>query len=231
MPHPWLTFDPVYHGCYWAMFWASTLGWGVRAWHRERLPAAGPMLLVSNHVSHIDPPLVGMCVGRPCTYLARHDLFQPPLGWLIRRLGAVPIDRESGKDGLTAVLKLLEQGRRVIMFPEGTRSPDGELQPLKPGVALLVKKAHCPVVPVGIAGAHESWPRSQKLPKLAPLGVCGPGTPLGVSFGEPVPAGFYDTMGREAIVADMQRRIAAAVADARRSLQNRVSHPPARPSS
>lgn len=217
MPHPWLTFDPVYHVNYWGMFWASALGWGVRAWGRHRLPPSGPMLLVSNHVSHIDPPLVGMCVGRPCTYLARHDLFKVPgLAWLIRKLGAVPIDRESGKDGLTAVLKLLQEGRRVVMFPEGTRSLDGELQPLKPGVALLVKKARCPVVPVGIAGAYESWPRSQKFPTPAPLGVFGPGRPIGVSFGEPVVPGFYDRMGREAIVADLQTRIAAEVTEAKR---------------
>jgi len=157
-----------------------------------------------------------MCVGKPCTYLARHDLFKVPgLAWLIRSLGAVPIDRESGKDGLTAVLKLLAEGKRVVMFPEGTRSPDGQLQPLKPGVALLVKKAHCPVVPVGIAGAYESWPKGQKLPTPAPLGRFGPGHPIGVSFGEPVPAGFYEKMHREQIVADLQARVAAAVADAR----------------
>ena len=216
MPRSGLNVDPVYHGCYWVMFWGSTLGWGVRAWHRDRLPPDGPMLLVSNHVSHIDPPLVGMLVGQPCTYLARHDLFKVPgLAWLIRKLGAVPIDRESGKDGLTAVLKLLAEGKRVVMFPEGTRSPDGELQPLKPGVALLVKKARCPVVPVGIAGAYESWPKSRKFPVPAPLGVFGPGAPIGVSFGEPVPPGFYDRMAREQIVADLQARIAATVTDAR----------------
>ena len=216
MPHPWLTFDPVYHSSYWAMFWASALGWGARAYHRDRLPPAGPMLLVCNHQSHIDPPLVGMCVGRPCTYLARHNLFHVPgLAWLIRKLGAVPIDRDAGKDGLTAVLKLLAEGRRVVMFPEGTRTPDGELQPLKPGVALLVKKARCPVVPVGITGAFDSWPKGQKLPSPAPRGVFGPGSPLGVSFGEPVPPGFYDSMKRDEIVADLTRRIGEALADAR----------------
>ncbi|MFY7951217.1 MAG: lysophospholipid acyltransferase family protein [Armatimonadaceae bacterium] len=216
MPHPWLTFDPVYHSSYWGMFWASLLGWGARAYHRERLPPAGPMLLVCNHLSHLDPPFVGMCVGRPCTYLARHTLFDVPgLAWLIRKLGAVPIDRDAGKDGLTAVLKLLEEGRRVVMFPEGTRSPDGTLQPLKPGVALIVKKARCPVVPVGIVGAFETWPRTHKLPTPAPLGIFGPGAPLGVSFGEPVPSGFYAEMKREQIVADLTARIAAAFEEAK----------------
>lgn len=213
---PRLTDDPIYLTGYYACLWAYTLGWGVRVWHKKRVPKTGPMLLVSNHQSHMDPPLVGLAVGDPCTYLARHDLFKiPGLSWLIRHLGAVPIDRESGKDGLAAVLKLLEQGKRVIMFPEGTRTPDGRMQPIKPGVALLVKKARCPVVPVGIVGAYDSWPKGQPLPVPAPLGVLGPGTPLGVSFGETVPPGFYDQMKREEIVDDLHRRIADAVADAR----------------
>jgi 1-acyl-sn-glycerol-3-phosphate acyltransferase len=198
------------------MFWGSLLGWGARAWHRERLPPAGPMLLVCNHVSHFDPPLVGVCVGRPCTYLARHTLFQVPgLAWLIRSLGAVPIDRDAGKDGLTAVLKLLEEGRRVVMFPEGTRSPDGTFQPLKPGVALIAKRANCPIVPVGVVGAYESWPRSRPFPLPAPFGVLGPGRPLGVNFGEPIPAGYFDKMARGQIVTELQERIVAAVAEAK----------------
>lgn len=216
MPHPWLSFDPIYHASYWTAFWGFTLGWGARAWHRERLPPAGPMLIVSNHVSHFDPPLLGMCVGRPCTYLARQSLFKVPgLKWLIRSLGAFPIDREVGKDGLTAVLKLLDEGRRVVMFPEGTRSPDGQFHPLKPGVALLVKKARCPVVPVGIVGAYESWPRKQPLPVPAPLGVVGPGRPIGVCFGEPIPTGHFHGMHRDQITSELHTRIAAAVAEAR----------------
>ncbi|MCU0702819.1 MAG: 1-acyl-sn-glycerol-3-phosphate acyltransferase [Fimbriiglobus sp.] len=214
---PRLTDDPVYLSSHFLALWGFTLGWGLRVWHRERLPPAGPMLLVCNHLSHMDPPLVGLAVGRPCTYLARHNLFHVPgLRWLIRRLGAVPIDRDAGKDGLAAVLRLLAEGKPVIMFPEGTRSPDGELQPLKPGVALLVKKAKCPVVPVGLVGAWESWPKGQILPVPAPLGVLGPGRPLGLSFGEPVPVGHYDRMGREDIVADLERRLAEAVADVRK---------------
>lgn len=222
MPHARLTpLDPIYAAGYWTTFWTLTLGWGARAWHRERLPAEGPMLIVGNHVSHFDPPLVGMCVGRPCTYLARHTLFQVPgLAWLIRRVGAFPIDREAGKDGLTAVLKLLADGQRVVMFPEGTRSPDGTFQPLKPGVALLVKKARCPVVPVGVVGAYESWPRNQTFPTPAPFGVFGPGRPIGANFGHPLPPGFYDAMSRQEILADLQARITAAVAEGERLRRN-----------
>lgn len=212
MSHARLTpLDPIYLGGYWTAFWVLTLGWGARAWHRERLPAEGPMLIVGNHASHIDPPLVGLGVGRPCTYLARHTLFRVPgLGWLIRNVGAFPIDRDAGKDGLTAVLKLLAEGRRVVMFPEGTRSETGELRPFKPGVALIAKKANCPVVPCGVVGAFAAWPRGAKLPRPA---VFGEGSPVGVNFGHPVPAGHYASMKREAVVADLEARIREAMAE------------------
>ena len=209
MPHPWLSFNLVYHAAYWSSFWGFHLGWRMRGWHRDRLPPAGPMLLVCNHLSHFDPPLVGVATGRPCAYLARHTLFKVPgLGLLIHWLNAFPIDRDAGKDGLTAVLKLLEQGHRVLMFPEGTRSETGEMQPFKAGVALIAKKAHCPIIPVGVAGTYGAWPRGG-VPRPAWAG----GTPIGVNFGHPIPAGFYASMKREAVVTDLQTRVREAVAE------------------
>jgi 1-acyl-sn-glycerol-3-phosphate acyltransferase len=210
MPHPWLNLSVPYQLGYWTSFWCLHLGWRARAWHRERIPPAGPMLIVANHLSHLDPPLVGMAVGRRATYLARHTLFKVPgFGWMIRQLGAFPIDRDAGKDGLTAVLKLLEAGHRVLMFPEGTRSESGEMMPFKPGVALIAKKANCPVVPAGVLGTFGAWPRGAKVPRPAWAG----GTPVGVNFGHPVPAGYYATMKREAVVADLEARVRAALAE------------------
>lgn len=211
MPHDRLTpSDPCYLGGYWLSFWILTLGWGGRAWNRHRLPPTGPMLIVCNHASHADPPLVGVGVGRPAAYLARHTLFTiPVLGWWIRQVGAFPIDRDAGKGGLEAVLKLLADGHRVLMFPEGTRTETGRLQPFKPGVALIAKKANCPVVPCGVVGTFGAWPKGAKLPRPTWLG----GTPVGVNFGEPVPAGHYATMKRDAVVADMEARVRAAIAE------------------
>ena len=210
MPHDRLTpLQPVYLGGYWLSFWTLTLGWGARAWHRERIPAHGPMLVVGNHLSHFDPPLVGVGVGKPCAYLARHTLFTVPvLRHFLPPVGAFPIDRDAGKDGLVAVLKLLADGHRVLMFPEGTRSENGEMQPFKPGVALVAKKANCPVVPCGVVGTYGAW-RKGAVPRPAWLG----GSCVGVNFGHPVPAGYYASMKREAVVADMEARVREAMAE------------------
>jgi len=172
---------------------------------------------VSNHQAFFDPLLVGLIARRPLSYLARHNLFRIPFfGWLIRQYGAFPIDRNLGKEGLQAVFEMLAHGEVVTVFAEGERTRNGELQPLKPGIALLVKRADAPIVPCGIVGAYESWPRHAKRPALAPLFL--PRTPgsIAVAFGEALPAGYYRTWNRDAILKDLEERIANTMAEARR---------------
>ena len=198
-------------------FWVFHLGWSYRCAGRRNLPDAGPALVVSNHQSFIDPLLVGLIARRPLTYLARHNLLAKPLfGWLLRQYGTFPIDRDFGKAGLTAVFDMLGRGEAVVVFAEGERTHDGGLQPLKPGVALLAKRADAPVVPCAIVGAYESWPRHATLPTLAPLFL--PARPGGIAvvFGEAVPAGHYRAWTREAILADLEARLATAFAEAKR---------------
>lgn len=205
----------LYHSFYWTCFWGFTLGWSYRAGGRRHVPDAGPVLIVSNHTSHFDPPLVGLAAPRPLTYLARHTLFNNKVfAAMIRAYGAVPIDRDVGKDGLQAVFKALDANRAVLMFPEGTRTEDGVMQPLKAGVTLVVKRADCPIVPCGIAGGFDAWPRKQLLPKPSPLPVAATGRSIAVHFGEPIPPGFYRKMGRDDILTDLHARIAAALAAA-----------------
>jgi 1-acyl-sn-glycerol-3-phosphate acyltransferase len=201
----------LYYTTYWQAFWTFGLGWSFRASGRQRVPATGPVMLLANHQSHFDPPLIGLASPRPLTYLARHTLFTNRLfAAYIRGLGAVPIDRETGKDGLQAVLTRLAEGRAVLMFPEGTRTEDGLIQPLKPGVTLLVKRAEFPIVPCGIAGAFQAWPRRQALPRPSPLFLPDAGRSIAVVYGEPIPPGYYRKMEREAILTDLQARITAA---------------------
>lgn len=217
MPFATVAEGALYYTTYWTSFWAFGLGWSFRAAGRHRLPTTGPVLILSNHQSHFDPPLVGLPSPRPLTYLARHTLFtNPPFAALIRGLGAVPIDRDVGKDGLQAVLTRLAEGRAVLMFPEGTRTEDGRIQPLKPGVSLLVKRAEFPIVPCGIAGAYEAWPRHQSLPKFNPLFLPDAGRSIAVVYGEPIPPGYYRKLDRAAILADLHARITAARQQAER---------------
>ena len=133
----------------------------LRARGLDRIPAEGGALLLINHQSFLDPLLVGAPLSRPVSYLARDSLFRiPVIGWLLRRTYVIPINRESaGTGSIRAAVERLQQGFLVGVFPEGTRSHDGRLGPLKPGFVALIRRAQVPVVPVGIAGTGAAMPR------------------------------------------------------------------------
>ena len=125
-------------------------------------PRFGRRLLVCNHVSFFDVFFLGIPLRRPLNYVARSTLFIPVLGSFIRSVGAFPIQREGiGASGMKETLRRLRAGGIVTLFPEGTRSHDGQLGPLKPGIAVLVERVGVPVVPAGLAGMFEIWPRSR----------------------------------------------------------------------
>lgn len=198
----------VFHGSYWATYWAITLGWSFRAAGREHLPKSGPVLLVANHQSLLDPLLAGLCANRPLTYLARHGLFANKyFGALIRYYGARPIVQDAGKGGLTAVLDALQRNEAVLVFPEGERTLHGKMNDLKPGVSLIVKRADCPVVPVGIAGAYQAWPRTAKVPSFNPLALPDLGRGVSCVFGPPTHTTELKALDRAALLGDLDRRI------------------------
>jgi 1-acyl-sn-glycerol-3-phosphate acyltransferase len=117
-----------------------------RVYNAERVPLQGGVILASNHASHLDPPLVGAALRRPINYLARESLFRfPVVGAVLRSWNAVPVNRDGGGSaGLRAILDRLLAGGGIILFPEGTRSRDGRLQPARPGVGLTVIKSTAP---------------------------------------------------------------------------------------
>jgi 1-acyl-sn-glycerol-3-phosphate acyltransferase len=128
------------------------------------------VLLVSNHQSHLDPVLVGIACPRQLKYLARQGLFFWPFSLWIRSLGAVPIDRERGSiGGIKTTLRLLNQDYAVVVFPEGSRTPDGRLHPLLPGFCLLARRSGATIVPLAIEGAFHAMPRGSTFPKPHPV--------------------------------------------------------------
>ena len=132
----------------------------------ERVPRTGPVILACNHASIIDPPLVGTGLDRGISYLARESLFRfPGIGWLFRNWDAVPVDRDGGgAKGLKAILDRLLAGGGIILFPEGTRTRDGKLQPARSGIGLTVIKSNAPVVPVRVFGTLDAFGRDMKIP-------------------------------------------------------------------
>ena len=151
----------------WSLFrliYATYFRWCV--YSPENVPATGPVILASNHASFIDPPLVGSGLHRPVNYLARESLFRFPIvGAILRSWNAVPVDREGGgAAGLRAILDRLLAGGAILLFPEGTRTKDGQLQPARSGIGLTVIKSNAPVVPVRVFGTFEAFSRFHKFP-------------------------------------------------------------------
>jgi 1-acyl-sn-glycerol-3-phosphate acyltransferase len=195
-----------WYGLIWCPCWAfSKLWFRFQCQGRNHVPATGPVLLVSNHQSHLDPVLLGVACPRQLRALARHTLFFWPLGWLIRSLGAVPIDRGgSGIAGIKAILKLLRDGDVVLVFPEGTRTRNGKLQPLQGGFAAIARRSGATIVPTAIEGAFAAMPRGTSVPRLRPIAS---------KFGLPISVAEISQLSDEELVQLVQMRIVALLAE------------------
>lgn len=167
---------------------------------RDLIPDAGGLLVCSNHQSFFDPVLVGIWFTRRMNYLARKTLFKfPPFRWLIEFLDAIPIDRDGfGLEGIKETLRRLKRGEIVLIFPEGTRTSDGRCRKLKPGFVALARRGKTPILPIGIDGAYDSWPRKARLP--TPTKVC-------VCVGELISMEQMKGMSDDELVAELQIRI------------------------
>ncbi len=164
------------------------------------VPSEGGALLVSNHQSFIDPVVVGIHITREVHFMARDTLFANPLfGRLITSVNAFPVRRGSADLGaIKESLRLLKQGHLVLMFPEGTRTTDGRVQPLLPGMFAIAKKARVPIVPVLIEGVFKAWPRHQILP--------APGNVM-VEYGAPIAPDEFADLPPEQLTETVRRRL------------------------
>jgi 1-acyl-sn-glycerol-3-phosphate acyltransferase len=202
--------DPLSYA--WYEFWYGvllagfTFGWSLRFEGRRNIPRRGPVLLIANHESYIDPLLVGVTAPRHLRFLARKNLFHGLFGKFLSSVGTYPVDQEGvAKGGLKAMIELLQAGQAVLVFPEGERSWTGVMQAFKPGIMLLIKKTLPPVVPVGVAGAFEALPRARRVPvpTLAPLFLPAGRATVAVSVGKPIDSRRFCEMPREQALAEL----------------------------
>jgi 1-acyl-sn-glycerol-3-phosphate acyltransferase len=217
--------EAFYNVNYWLSMAAMTTWFSYRAEGHENMPGEGPALVIANHQSFIDPVLVGLAVRRHLCYLARKTLWEH---WFFRLIAGgfnpVPVNQEGfAREGLKIVWDQLDNGRAVLIFPEGERTADGKVHELRPGIHLLIKKIEMPIVPVGIAGAYEAWPRWRPYPLPAPLFWPAKKGAIGVSIGKPINSECLRDKPREQVLDDLFARIKEVYERAERLRRKRIT--------
>jgi 1-acyl-sn-glycerol-3-phosphate acyltransferase len=163
--------NPVYRAGHTFFRLTARILFDYRVIHPEKLIQRGPVLLVCNHVSFIDPPMVGIAFRTELHYLARKTLFESKVtSWLYPRWNAIPVDQtRPDMSSLKKMLRLMQEGHRVLVFPEGARSEDGEVGEAQPGVGLLIAKSRAPILPIRLYGAYDALPRGAKRLRSTPV--------------------------------------------------------------
>ncbi|MFT3870443.1 MAG: lysophospholipid acyltransferase family protein [Nibricoccus sp.] len=204
-PHDQLDMEPMYGFSHYVLRQLYELLFRGESYGLENLPADGGFMIASNHASHLDPPIVGSLISQQVCFFARKTLWKPGFAsWWLNAVGTIPVDRDGGTDvtAIKRVLGALKNNKVIILFPEGTRSTDGNLQTAKPGVGLLACRTGVPVVPARVFGSFRAFGKDGKVRF---------GTPVSVVYGKPLYPSDYDdpSAGKERYLLCSQRIMAA----------------------
>jgi 1-acyl-sn-glycerol-3-phosphate acyltransferase len=187
----------------WIGTWCFLVGYRLRVRHRERIPTSGPLVVVANHSAMVDGPLLYGLLGRRSSFLVKQEMFRGPLGWILLRIGQLPVRRgEADRAPLRSAVRLLRHGGVVVVFPEGTRG-EGDVANAHQGAVWLARTGGARLLPVAIRGTRRP---SRSNRRFRP--------PVDVLVGEPfaVPTG----RGRAVLIAatnEMRNRLVALVAE------------------
>ncbi len=170
----------------------------------ENVPREGGLIIASNHQSHLDPPMIGVGVPRCIHFMAKRELFKNRLlGWFMRNVGVIMVDRSHGRGALESALACLKVGGTVMIFPEGTRTRSGRLNRGRKGVAVIAHRSGAMVLPACIAGAGKCFPVGSKAIK--------PGR-IKVRFAKPMQFAHYPTgIIPESVLAETTKKIMDAI--------------------
>ncbi len=210
------------------LYWASWVGvrllatllFRLRVTGADGIPKDGGVLVAANHASYLDIPILGCGLPRQASYMGRMDLFSGPVAWLMKYLGWIPIRRHRvDREGFEEAVRRLKAGQVVIIYPEGGRTDDGQLQPGKPGVGMIVEAAGCPVVPAYLGGTYDVLPPGAKWIRLRPIRI---------AFGEPMDfSGLVKDMDGESKKKELYQRISQEIMDRIAALKGVASPSPA----
>lgn len=169
----------------------------------------GGAIIAPNHLSYLDPPLIGVSWPEEISFLARKSLFKKKVfGALIAKLNAYPVTgTQQDLASIKVICKLLSNHKKVVIFPEGIRSTHGNLMDIKSGIGMLAQRNHCPIIPAYIQGSYEIWNRHRRFPKLCGKTVC--------VFGSPIPYERFSHLGKK----EAQDAIARAVKESIEALK------------
>ena len=174
---------------------------------KENVPSQGPVIFAANHVSFYDPPAIGACLQRQINYFARDTLFRGLFGQALVQIGTIPVARENAEvKSLKAIFKSLKAGGAVAIYPEGTRSPDGQLMEPKAGAGMIACKSGATLIPTRVFGTYEAYGRQRKLPKI--------GGRIHIAYGRPMTSEELDPgKAHPERYLEASRRIMARSAD------------------
>ena len=189
----------------------------IRVHKVKHYPDDRGMLICSNHQSYLDPLIIGIACPHAVNYLGRKSLFRSPiLAWFLRFNDTIPIDREAtGIGGMKETLRRLKKGESVVIFPEGTRTIDGELLPLMLGFCAVARRSKATLMPLAFDGAFQSYPRNSKIPT--------PGR-IHLVMGEPIRFEQYKGLTDEAVAELLQRQIQDCLSQAQRYWRRSMGH-------